>query len=44
MTEELQRGRIFEPSGISGKLNTVLHDVSGRLITTGHNNAYIMER
>ena len=29
---ELQRDKTFEPSGVSGKLKIVLHDVSGTLI------------
>ena len=29
---ELQRDKTFEPSGVSGKLKVVLHDVSGTLI------------
>jgi len=29
---QLQRDKTFEPSGVSGKLKVVLHDVSGTLI------------
>jgi len=29
---ELQRDKIFVPSGVQGKLKIVLHDVSGTLI------------
>jgi len=29
---ELQRDKIFEPSGVQGKLKIVLHDVSGTLL------------
>jgi acetolactate synthase regulatory subunit len=32
MTQELQRDKTFEPSGVQGKLKIVLHDVSGTLI------------